>query len=191
MNNRTINWQKWLLIPNAKIWEIVALSLDIEPTKVEINPYSWMSGELSFNESPEFKDRIDILMANVGTHSLLKIIGNTGLDLSSTMLSISEVGAWAESIGWSLPQEFPKQVRKEISPQLCDINQYMSNQLKILNKASKIFWANADINEPETHPKNDKVAVWLESNGFTKTLAEKGATIIRPDWAHKGRKPEE
>lgn len=68
---------------------------------------------------------------------------------------------------------------------------YLSMKLAIMNQAAEKFWANADRNERETHPDNAKVAVWFERHGFSPTLASKAATLIRPEWAPTGRKPEE
>lgn len=68
---------------------------------------------------------------------------------------------------------------------------YYSEKLVFLNQAASIFWANADRNERDTHPTNATVGQWLEQKGFSSTLASKAATIIRPEWAPTGRKPEE
>lgn len=67
----------------------------------------------------------------------------------------------------------------------------VSDKLLILNKASTKFWDNADRDDRGTHTDNVVVAKWLEEQGFSRSLAEKGATIIRPKWALVGRKPEE
>lgn len=67
---------------------------------------------------------------------------------------------------------------------------FRSNRLAFLNQASDKFWGNADKNDPATHPSNAQVKEFLEKNGFSGSLAEKGASIIRPDWAHLGRKPD-
>ncbi len=64
----------------------------------------------------------------------------------------------------------------------------VSENLSFLNQASTKFWGNADHNDVSTHPLNSTVATWLVGKGFTETLAEKGATIIRPKWAKTGRK---
>lgn len=66
-----------------------------------------------------------------------------------------------------------------------------SNKLSFLNQASQKFWGNADPDDRTTHPDNDAVAVWLEGKGYSASLAQKAASIIRPDWAAVGRKPEE
>jgi len=68
---------------------------------------------------------------------------------------------------------------------------HVSNQLAALNQAALKWWANADRTDPSTHTNNAVVAAWLEEkHGFKPSLAEKAASIVRPEWAHKGRKPE-
>ena len=68
---------------------------------------------------------------------------------------------------------------------------YKSNKLAYLNQAALIFWARSDPGDRSTHSDNSAVAEWLMSKGYSKTMAEKGASIIRPEWASVGRKPEE
>lgn len=67
----------------------------------------------------------------------------------------------------------------------------VSNKLAKLNQASAKFWANVDRDDRNTHPTNQTVAAWLESQGFSSTLAGSAASVIRPEWAPTGRKPEE
>lgn len=66
-----------------------------------------------------------------------------------------------------------------------------SNKLMKMNQASAKFWTNADRDERGTQPDNATVAAWLVQQGFSQTLADKAATLIRPEWAPTGRKPEE
>ena len=69
---------------------------------------------------------------------------------------------------------------------------HISKKLRILNQAAFTFWANADRDDRGTHPSNADVAAWLmDQAGYSTTLANKAATIIRPEWAPTGRKPEE
>lgn len=65
---------------------------------------------------------------------------------------------------------------------------HVSDSLATLNQASATFWANADPNDNTTHPLNSTVETWLIERKFSPTMAEKGATIIRPKWATRGRK---
>lgn len=67
---------------------------------------------------------------------------------------------------------------------------HISENLAILNKAAHKFWANADKDDKETHPKKQDVIDWLKLQGFSKISAEQGAVIIRPEWAAIGRPPE-
>lgn len=67
---------------------------------------------------------------------------------------------------------------------------FQSNSLSWLLQAARHHWSNADPDDPSTHPENSVVSLWLRKKGMSKSLADKGASIIRPDWAHVGRKPE-
>lgn len=68
---------------------------------------------------------------------------------------------------------------------------HVSDKLAKMNQAAAKFWGNADRNDRGTHPDNATVAAWLVNQAFSSTLASKAATIIRPEWAPTGRKPEE
>lgn len=68
---------------------------------------------------------------------------------------------------------------------------HVSDKLAKMNQASAKFWENADRDDRGTHPSNATVTTWLVQQGFTQTLAEKAATLIRPEWVPTGRKPEE
>ncbi|MBH2009043.1 MAG: hypothetical protein I8H71_05000 [Xanthomonadaceae bacterium] len=68
---------------------------------------------------------------------------------------------------------------------------HISDKLATMNQAAVKFWGNADRHDRGTHPDNATVASWLEKHRFSPTLADKAATIIRPEWVPTGRKPEE
>lgn len=68
---------------------------------------------------------------------------------------------------------------------------HVSDKLAKMNQAAEKFWSNADREDRTTHPDNATVAAWLVQNDFSATLADKAATIIRPEWARTGRKPRE
>jgi hypothetical protein len=68
---------------------------------------------------------------------------------------------------------------------------HVSDRLAKTNQAAAKFWANADRADRGTHPENAIVSAWLVERGFSKTLADSAATIIRPEWAPTGRKPEQ
>ena len=68
---------------------------------------------------------------------------------------------------------------------------HVSDKLAYLNQAATKFWAKVDRDERSTHTDNATIVAWLIERGYSATLAEKAATIIRPEWAPTGRKPEE
>lgn len=64
---------------------------------------------------------------------------------------------------------------------------HLSDKLQQLRQAAEHFWANAAPDDPATHPKNPRVAAHLQQLGWSQNMAETGASIIRPGWAHRGR----
>jgi hypothetical protein len=66
--------------------------------------------------------------------------------------------------------------------------EHLSKELRILNEASLKFWGNADPEQKDTQPINEDVEKHLIVNGFSDNKAKVGASIIRPEWATKGRR---
>lgn len=67
-----------------------------------------------------------------------------------------------------------------------------SKKLYLLIQASHEFWSSFDPGEGDTRPLNEDVERWLQDQGgdlFQKGLAKSGASIIRPEWVQKGRRP--
>ena len=199
MSDRKPNWNKWKLIPNAKIWAVAALSLDIDPDKVKHNPQGWMANAFTTLEGQDFKDRVEVITANAmnDKSSLLYIVTLNQGGVEYCEISIANFAKWAISKSLSLPSELAglaskedeaikSVVEKSLNEKATHAN--VSDKLAILNQASTKFWANADSNDNNTHPLNSTVAAWLIEREFTQTLADKGATIIRPTWATTGRK---
>lgn len=70
-------------------------------------------------------------------------------------------------------------------------NPNASHKLSLLNQASMRFWGNVNQLDRDTHPAKAEVIQWLENHNFSPSLAPHAASIIRPEWAPAGRKPEE
>lgn len=83
-------------------------------------------------------------------------------------------------------------ITESVAVQLPAIDRaHVSDKLAKMNQAAAKFWGNADRDDRGTHPDNATVTAWLAQQGFSATLADKAATIIRPEWVPTGRKPEE
>lgn len=69
---------------------------------------------------------------------------------------------------------------------------HLSEKMTFMIQAADKFWANAIRDDRETHPTNADVAKWLQKRSakFSESLSIKAATIIRPEWAPTGRKPD-
>lgn len=67
---------------------------------------------------------------------------------------------------------------------------HISNELQQLRLVAEQVWANADPSDPSTHPKNGVAVSHLIKLGWGPEPARRGAILVRPGWAHKGR-PEE
>ena len=68
--------------------------------------------------------------------------------------------------------------------------EFHSVELTALLQASRKFWQHASRGDKTTQPTNAVVAEWLERQGLSLTLAKQGASIVRPEWAEKGRPTE-
>ncbi|MBM0105196.1 hypothetical protein JM946_10560 [Steroidobacter sp. S1-65] len=101
VDDRRPNWAKWRFVPDVEIWEGVALSLNIEPDKVNHHPHGWMADAHLFLESEEFNDRIFVLKRN-------RELRRTAVSLDDPVhseVSLSEFAAYALSVGWKIPDE--------------------------------------------------------------------------------------
>lgn len=63
-----------------------------------------------------------------------------------------------------------------------------TESMRLLLQASREFWSTSDPEEPTTHSSNEDVVKWLKEQGMSERLAGAVATIIRPGWAHAGRR---
>ena len=115
MSDRKPNWNKWKLIPNAKIWAVAALSLDIDPDKVKHDPQGWMANAFTTLEGQDFKDRVEVITANAmnDKSSLLYLVTLNQGGVEYCEISIANFAKWAISKSLSLPSELAVLASKE------------------------------------------------------------------------------
>jgi len=100
----------------------------------------------------------------------------------------ADAARWARPLFPKFPDDF---IDLDSTPLPCNASvagNHISKDLILLNRAAKEFWSTADPDDKATHPTNDEVTEWLKQQGMSQNSAEQGATIIRPEWAAKGRR---
>lgn len=87
------DWNHWEQMPHCKIRDIVALSLDLEPSNPKHEIRTW---------PPEYSNRLQITNAHIecGKLTRSKAVWHS--------IDMSTYGTWALSMGWSLPDRFPR-----------------------------------------------------------------------------------
>lgn len=102
-DDRSPNWNKWLHIPEVMLWQAASLSLNIDPDKANYS-YSWKAEEMLNGESQEFKDRLEILRANLGRNQL-KAAAVSLYDPAESKVALRTFAVWAHSIPWTIPNQ--------------------------------------------------------------------------------------
>ena len=183
MNSRKPKWAKWKLIPNMPVWQVVALSLDIDPDEVARDGNDWMArGQYVNHEGREFQDRLDIVKANYEN------IDNSPQALSMNgiaycHLNISKFSSWAIANNIEIPDEMKALASTHTSSEkeLFDVND--SKYPKELDAAIKAWQAVSSI-EGKGKPKA-RIKTWLDSHNTFKKLSneakERIATVANWD----------
>jgi hypothetical protein len=151
---RAPNWQVWLHIPEVRLHEAVALSLDTEPKKLHRNLRSYMAGNQLFQEGQEFSNRLFVAERNLGALRPLNSLAMRYND-EEPVLALKTFVAWAISIGWTLPTQLAEAtVRSAPSEPPIDQDEDSTSQLR-----------NADSDPApkrvEIQKKRDAVASWI------------------------------
>jgi len=101
--SRTPRWQKWKHVRGVRLVEAVALSLNIAPEKLRLNPHAWMNGK-RFDEGEEFLDRLFLAERNLQILGPLNILAIRYYD-EDPIVDLRRFVGWAASLGWPLPDE--------------------------------------------------------------------------------------
>lgn len=188
MIERKPNWTKWKLTPDATAWQAVALSLDIDPGKVMHSADGWMApGHFVSDEQQEFKDRLDVLIANVGHNDLLKPRSLSMNGGAYCTINIANFAIWANSVEWQIPSELSQlalvKSEKQQSETSHDCQLYSSPWLNIQKSAIAEFF------DPRRNPdaKREEVVEWIKQAALkaglpdSENLASAIFTLIKPE----------
>ena len=186
---RTPNWRKWRHVPTAKLWEAVALSLDIEPNQVRHNKHSWMAETHLFDEGEEFADRVFVTRKNLGKDPLLQpTLIQIGHPEACEVLLVDFV-RWTQAIGWEIPAALSDIATVRASGQDTNTGRggkwpwgtHETESLRLLAEAARQFWTTYDPEQPATAPLSADVRGWLMKQGASRRVAEIMAQILRPE----------
>ena len=90
-------------MPEVKLVEAIALSLNIEPEKIHTYNDTWRH---PFYESDEFNDRLAVLQANIENECLFPTPSFLSKDDECLCgVHLNEFSLWASSIGWTIPEQ--------------------------------------------------------------------------------------
>lgn len=160
------------------------MSCDIEPDSLKDFAGIFNEDELFPGHPTVFKQRLKVAKANLRGGQLKSVSVIRG-NPSNNEVKLSDFGAWAESIGWKLPKEFPSnQVEIEAKTRVGERwpwGSYETKLLRNLAEAAEKYWKLYDTTDPTTAPTNETVKQWLISEGVPKRVAEVMAQMLRAD----------
>ena len=93
-------WRKWQHIPDVKVWEAVALSIDIEPESEWFSEGKWIANKDS-QKYRLFRERITVATRNNAlTRKWLNLV-----DPTLHGVSLGDFANWANDLRWTIPPE--------------------------------------------------------------------------------------
>ena len=112
-----VDWRYWRHMLEVKQWEACALSLNIDPNRMQTRTHAWMAGpgsgpaflRSSFpseSSKTEFEKRLRLLGACLFKSEHFTIVNNLvrgGKHLAT--VSLSEFAAWGQSVEFEMPPE--------------------------------------------------------------------------------------
>lgn len=175
------DWSLWKEVKQIKLWHAVALACDLDPYQFTL--FDSPRLDRIFSRIPgKFDALLSLAKNSLGGVSILKPIQICPDDIEETEVTPSNFGAWAKSIRYPLPAEFPWQDEPALPlSREWPWGTYETDLLKKLAMAANRFWRNYDPADASTAPTNKDVINWLIEHGVANRTAEIMATILRAD----------
>jgi hypothetical protein len=196
-------WKYWKQIPSVEIWQAILLTMDREPRNYLlsnsvlfdladcVNPYEEHYGITISG----YDEKITIACANIGDRGFPETRQSSSDEQERAIVRLDEFVSWAISHGWQMTDECSALKAKPVSLGIKDeespnFHKNTTDELMYLCQASRKFWMLADPKDKSTYPDKKLIIEWLVKKGFSASLADKSASIIRPKWAGSGRSPD-
>lgn len=127
---RNVDWDMWRDMPTAELWEAVALSLGNSPVPIS-------NGSASYYDA-DYSKRLRIAKEHQSARpgSALQLVGGP-MGTNHAKVSLSAFRAWALSLGWTLPMEFPRSAT--------DAGPASADKAKLDQWRKEDLWSEADL----------------------------------------------
>lgn len=178
---RKPNWDAWKTVKQARLWHVVALACDLDPSNYQTIGGSQLA-RLMKEPPKQFEDLLIMAKGSIGASGILKLISRSGEGLEESEVNLSNFATWLKSIGHQPPTEFQWQTEAiTFSNMDWPWGRHETNLLRKLAEAAHKFWSNYDPSDDSTAPTNQQVSDWLKTQGVADRTAEVMATILRVD----------
>lgn len=169
--DRKPKWDKWKLIRQVELWQAIALSLNIEPSKVKYKQNSCMGSSSPFDEGETFIDRLEVLRQ----HSLNQSYFPTPCTLNIFKWyfccnRLDEFSAWCIHVGYEIPDEL--KALAIIDKENCFTTNIVNNQKPDLlqNSKTQIEWTSDELEDVYQFYINEKNV--KKTRAFMRATAE-------------------
>jgi hypothetical protein len=110
-DDRAPNWSIWKHLPRMKLYESVALSLNIDPLELRHHPQAWMTGGPGrpvvpfFLEGQQFQERWSVAQRSLGSNLPGPINWPEHRHGAPPEVRLAAFARWARSVEWEMPVE--------------------------------------------------------------------------------------
>jgi hypothetical protein len=110
------DWEHWLQIRKAYLWQLVALSCGIDPKRLEYKPAP--AGQPIYTEvrgsvGTEFGKRLEIAIGHLGVDGGLDTVQSGIGNREASEVLLESFVAWAKQMDWDLPLELQEESPNE------------------------------------------------------------------------------
>ena len=192
---RIPRWSYWRACAEWKLYEAIALSLNLNPEALDGFYDEGKADTFSSSKAEEFEERIEIALTHLRAGTLFRLHPNMSKG-SARQRAIAPTAfvEWAVGMKWKLPKQFLN-LRQNPPPATSKgwpWGAYSTRKLCVLAATVEEFYADQSGDAPVAHTISG-IAEWIRAHhGDVVTsdeLARNIATIIRPDDAPRGRPP--
>lgn len=182
---------KAFMVSYHRVFGILRYFHALEDIPLRIDREMWISPDEPYLPSIELRESVHRVLSDPANYPML----NFSDDWYEEHFSREDIAFWINAVGLKSVYEFDLSISAkkaaDLDEKIATSNvDVQSEKLAVLISAQIKYWGKHSVKTRANHPVNKVVAAYLVKNGFSQSMADAGATIIRPDWAGTGRPPE-